>query len=114
MKEKRTNARRQTFEYWTVTEVDTERQIGVAVDMTGEGLRLHCKAPVESGELFRATMHLDKRVAGLEKINLEIRCRWCRKTRATDLLAAGFAIVSPSPEFRKVEQKLIDFFSTEV
>lgn len=114
MKEKRSSERRETFEYWTVTEAGTDKRIGQAVDLNREGMRLHCEQPVTSGTTLHVTMHLDKRIAGVDKIDLDIKCRWCRKTRASHLNAAGFALVSPSPEYLKVEQKLIDFFSTAV
>ena len=114
MKEKRASARHETFEYWTVTDTGTGRRIGVVVDLNREGLRIHCEESVPAGRVMHVTIHVDKRITGVEKIDLEVRCRWCRKTRAAKLNAAGFAIVSPSPDYIKVEGKLIDFFSVTV
>jgi len=114
MKEKRSSERHETFEYWTVTETSTGRHIGIAVDINHEGMRIHSKDIIKSGGLLHATIHLDKHIAGVDSINVDIRCRWCRKTRASELMAAGFAIVSPSAEFLKIEQKLVDFFSVAV
>ncbi|MEI6808815.1 MAG: PilZ domain-containing protein [bacterium] len=114
MKEKRSTERRETYEYWTVTETATGRRIGVVIDLTREGLRLHCEEIIPSGKLIQVTVHIDKKIAGTDKIDLELRCRWCRKTRVSHLNAVGFAIVSPSPDYLKIEQKLIDFFSTVV
>lgn len=114
MKEKRSSERHETFEYWTLTETGTGKPIGITVDINHEGLRIHCKDLIKSGSLIHVTMHLDKHIAGVDSINLDIRCRWCRKTRVTELFAAGCAIVSPSPEFLKLEQKLVNFFSVAV
>lgn len=114
MNERRSSERRETFEYWTVTETGTGQVIGMTVDLNREGIRLHCKEPVKTGALLHVTIHLDKRIAGVEQVDLKLRCRWCRKTRPTNLNAAGCAVVSPSPEYVEVEQKLIDFFSMAV
>lgn len=111
MKEKRSSERRETFEFWAVTDRASGRRVGLAVDLNREGLRLHCEDSIPAGQLLHVTMHLDKNIAGVDKVDLDLRCRWCRKTRATHLNAVGFAIVSPSQEYLKVEQKLFDFFS---
>ncbi|MEI6970663.1 MAG: PilZ domain-containing protein [bacterium] len=114
MKDRRTSERRETFEYWTVTEAETGKRIGMVVDLNREGLRLHCDAPVKAGTQLICAIHLDKRIAGVDTIELVLKCRWCRKVKTSHLSACGFELVEQSKAYMKVEQRLIDFFSIAV
>ena len=111
MKEKRTDERRQTFEYWATSDTETGKPVGRLVDINRDGLRLHCEQPVPVGTIFGLTIHLDKKIAGRSTLNVKVRTRWCRKFSSSQLYAAGFGIISPSAQFMAIEQKLVDYFS---
>jgi len=111
MADKRADDRHETFAYWAALDLETGRLIGMVVDVNQGGFQLHTGHPIEVDTVCALSVQVDNNVAGCDRLNLEARSLWCRKVAGKKLYAVGFKVIAPYREFRRVEQKLIDYFS---
>ena len=72
----------------------TRREFGQILDISLEGIRMLCTAPVKRGETYELSFRMPKDICGDELVLFEVKSIWtCPSTRPGSCLS-GFKLVS--------------------
>lgn len=85
--------RAQLAYYMPVHELESGEEVGRIVDITPEGLRLVCEAPIEEDEDYMLVLETQDDNGVIRRLELETVSVWCRPDTNSDFFAAGFQII---------------------
>ena len=105
MAESRKLKRRHTDTLFCVYDRNDDQFIGCLVDMTLEGLKLRCLAPMETNVIFQFRMDLPVEIGGSAEISFDTESIWCKEGVDSHEYHVGFQMQNvPEAEIRRIEQ----------
>lgn len=103
----RRQKRRPLILYLQVLDAATGEELGRAVDLTGEGLRLVGEREIPAGSRHDLRILLPAGAAGAAELAVTAVCRWAGRDVNPDLAATGFLFENPGPEARAIVLDLL-------
>ncbi len=108
MAESRKLKRRHTDTLFCVYDRNDDQFIGHLVDMTAEGVKLRCMAPMETNVMFQFRMDLPAEIGGSAELSFDAESIWCKECVDSQKYDVGFQMQNvPEAEIERIEQ-LID------
>ena len=87
--------------------------LGQMVDLTTDGIMVIGESPVVARQKHTLRMDLPHNIPLGGRLELEARCKWCRRDPSGGFYNMGFQIVDLGPDAHRVVQQLIERFYRE-
>lgn len=86
---------------------ETDRILGVVLDINEEGLAIRARQSFVVGSQYMLKILLPMELQGMQFVQVVGRCAWCRPSDNPDLSEAGFELVDVAPDVVEVIEQLI-------
>jgi len=96
--------------YLKVIDLKTGKELGRVGDITGEGMMLLCKNPLDPAKSYSIRVILDKNLFDRESGNLDIdvRVRWSRPDVNPSIILTGLIFLHLDNHTKDIVRKLVD------
>jgi hypothetical protein len=94
--------------YWNVVDRNTSKLIGLATDVTLDGMMLVLQDPIELGIVLQCRIIIPEEAEIERTLNVDIKSLWCSPDRNRAFFAAGFQFVNVDEETAQIISTLVD------
>jgi hypothetical protein len=106
--------RRDVALYLPVTEVDSNKRVGILVDISPEGFKLESPEPVASGQIIHLRLYFTKELGSQASVVFSGRSRWCHPDYIDpSTYNVGFEFINLSPQSAQHFQHLVEEYGAQ-
>jgi len=111
--DRRQSPRKLVSETIHVQDVNTGHNLGLAVNLSSEGIMLLTPEPIESNLVYQLELKLKKPLRGHGFLQIGVESMWCSSSNERNHYWAGFRVIDISLETIELIESLIDSWETD-